>query len=70
MSDILIETWANIGKYLGICERAARNRRVRLINGGYAFTRKRKRGEKAVYCAWASSLRRYIEDCGHLGIVP
>lgn len=68
-SDVLITTWANIGKFLGMSERSARRRRARLVDGGYAFTLKLSRGRKPVYCAWFSSLKRYVEDCGRDGIV-
>lgn len=70
MSDLLIETRRNLAKYLGMPERTARTRKTRLIDGGYAFFRKRRRGEKQVICAWSSSLKRYIEDCGREGLIP
>lgn len=61
-SDWLIETWSEIGRYLGLSKRGVQRRKRRLMDGGYVFTRKRKQGEKEVVCAWNYELRRYVED--------
>jgi hypothetical protein len=62
LSDVLIETWANIGKFLGLKKRAILYRREQLLRGRYVFYRKRRRGEKEVAAAWASKLKQYVED--------
>lgn len=65
MSDILIETWANIAKFLGISKRSILYRRKRMVRDGFVFYRKRRRGEQEVASAWASSLKRYVELRGN-----
>ncbi len=59
---MLIETWEQIGKWLGLSKRSILYRRKRLLNGGYVFYRKRRRKEREIACAWESSLKKYIED--------
>ena len=61
MSDLLIETWPAIARFLNIPLRRAYRRRKQMLECGVIFLRKRKYGEKPVMCAWSSNLRKWVE---------